>query len=230
MSKRDELRARLEVQKRTKQIEKHRSKFGLTSTIGRLNLIGDELEAATRRQVIDDEWASADPWARKNMHSGERRMLYDILATDEHIESMIGGRFLKDTGRIEKHNGVAVATNKRVVFVDKGIFGSTETMTISYDSIESVTYSKGMMAAGVHVIGRGASDYRIEDIFDKDSVQPFVDCILENIEQPSQAETPPNVSQKSTSTVDELERLASLVERGFLDRAEFEAKKRELLQ
>ena len=241
MSKREILKERLDAQKRASQIEKDaqkqfkriekcREKLGLTETIERLNLVGGELEAARRRQAIDDKWAAVAPWSGKNVHSGERRMLYDILNADEYIERMVGGRFLKDTDRLHKHNGIAVATNKRVVFVDKGVFGSTEIMSIAYDSIESVTHSTGMFAAGVHVIGRGMSDYRIEDIFEKNSVQPFADCILAYLEQTRQTITPPIASQKSTSTVDELERLANLVERGFLDRAEFEAKKRELLQ
>ena len=84
-------------------------------------------------------------------------MLYNILDAGETIEGMLGGTFREDTDRLHRHRGVVVATNKRVIFADKGVFGSSEVMMISYEKIESVTHSTGMFRAGIQIKGSGAS-------------------------------------------------------------------------
>ena len=106
------------------------------------------------------------------MHAGERKMLYDILAAGETIEGMLAGTFRQDTDRLHRHRGVVVATSKQVIFADKGVFGSSEVMMISYESIESVTHSTGMFRAGIQIKGKGASSYRIEDIGRKSGCAP----------------------------------------------------------
>ena len=62
-------------------------------------------------------------------------MLYDILEDAEHLEALIGGSFgpdLQATGGVTNiakagslHRGAGVATDRRVIFLDKGIL-STE--------------------------------------------------------------------------------------------------------
>ena len=49
----------------------------------------------------------------------------------------------QDTNRMHKHRGVAVATSKRVIFLDKGVFGSEEVSQMLYTSVEGVTHSAG---------------------------------------------------------------------------------------
>ena len=83
------------------------------------------------------------------MPKGERKMLIERVDDDEDILALVGGTFGADTSRIHKHTGVAVATSKRVIFLDKGVFGSEEVMEISYRQIESITYSTGLLR-GVH--------------------------------------------------------------------------------
>lgn len=198
-----------------------------------MNLEDDSLVIATRKQSIDDQWDSIKPSGMSSgAFSGERKMLYDLLDDDEQMGSMVGGRFQQDTARHSAHSGVVVATNKRVLFIDKGILGSTEIMEIRYQSIESVTHSTGLMMAGVHIIGRGASDYRIENIAEKDSVPVFVTFVRAQIEAAAQPNTPTATVGEPTAqqtSLDELERLASLVDRGFLSREEFDVKKKQLL-
>ena len=163
----------------------------------------------------------------KGAFPGERKMLHDLLDGDEELGSMVGGRFQQDTDRHSLHSGLVVATNKRVVFLDKGIL-STETMGIRYPNIESLTNSTGLLRAGVHIIGSGSSDYRIEDIREKDSVPVFVAYVRTQMEAASQpAVTVENSADQSP--LDELERLAGLVDRGFLSREEFDTKKKQLL-
>ena len=183
---------------------------------------------ANRQVEIDRQWVEANPSCGGSF-SGERKMLYGILGNDEVIESMIGGTFRKDTDRLSRHKGVAVATNKRGIFLDKGIFGSEETMIISYEQIESVTHSKGMFNAGIHVIGHGSSNYSIADIGRKDHVQPFIACIERHIEERFAQPAAPTIVSPAPSVGDELGKLADLLERGLLTKEEFESIKQKLL-
>ena len=188
---------------------------------------------------IDAQWSASMPWNwDKGTHSGERRILYDILDEDEDIESLIGGTYRaeQDTNRLSKHDGVAAATNKRVVFVDKGVFGNTEVSEMPYGSIEAITYSTGLLMAGVQITGRGMASFRIEDIVEKDSVKPFVDCVRSYLSATAAQATvaPPTQPAAGGDTsdlfvADEIEKLANLLEKGILTQEEFDAKKKQLL-
>ena len=218
-----------------KEIEKNRERIGLTETARKMGLTGDMLEAATRRQEIDDQWFDVAPFS-KRMHIGERKMLYDILDSSESVKSLVGGTFRADTNRLHKHNGVAIATDKRVVFLDKGILGSTEVQEMPYRNVEAITYSTGMLMAGVQITGRGISSFRIEDIRQKDSVRPFVDCVRSHVDAVAITDNPSmDKSQQAidwtpaVSVADEIEKFGQLVEKGILTPEEFAAKKQQLL-
>ena len=92
-------------------------------------------------------------------------MLYDLLEDDEHLEALVGRMFGPDmqaTGGVTKifkgggggggggggslHKGVGVATDRRAIFLDKGIL-STEVAEMPYASIESTSYSTGIIHA-----------------------------------------------------------------------------------
>ena len=180
----------------------------------------------TRQQEVDEQWIAVG--GSKGEHTGERKLLYSILDDGETIEGMLGGTFRQDTNRFHRHKGVVVATSKRVIFADKGVFGSSEIMVISYESIESVTHSTGAFRAGIQINGKGASSYRIEDIGRKAAVPPFVAKVRAHIEALANAQIPlPAVA--APSLADELERLAALMDRGILSEDEFTAKKKQLL-
>ena len=180
---------------------------------------------------IDARWDEIKPALWGNRHSGEREMLHDLIEEGETLESLIGGTYRaeQDTNRRHKHEGIAVATSKRVLFVDKGVLGSSEVAEMPYRNIEAITYSTGAFFAGVQITGRGIASFRIEDIPNKDSVKPFVDCVrgyLEAAHAPQAAAPQPAAP---LSAADEIEKFASLLERGILTQEEFDAKKRQLL-
>ena len=184
-----------------------------------------------KTQRIEDEWARHIPkgwgsFSDENMFSGEREMLKEIIDDYEHIQGLVGGNYRADTGRLNKHRGCAVATDKRVIFLDKGIFGSTETAEIAYRNVESVTHSTGMIMAGVQITGRGVSSYRIEDIKPKPSAKVFADTVRRLVEK-WQSQAAPAVVQESDA--DELEKWAKLLRDGIVTQAEFDHKKRQLL-
>ena len=188
-----------------------------------------------KAERIDAEWYAVMPngWGTFDdggMHSGERKMLHTILGDDESIEALVGGLFRQDTDRMAKHTGVAVATNKRVVFVDKGLFGSTETMELPYRSIEGVTSSTGMISAGIQITGRGAASYRIENVKPKDAVRTFSEVVRRNADNASH-EGPQKgpVERDAASIADEIAKLSDLNRQGILTDDEFNKAKQKVL-
>ncbi len=171
----------------------------------------------------------ATGWS-KGTHKGERKMLIDLLDDGEQVGSMVGGMFgpdLGDAGKLGKngslHKGIVVATQSRVLFVDKGIF-STEVAVMPYDSIETIANSSGLIKAGVKLTGRGTASYQIQMV-KKTEVKPFVDYVRAQVAASRVSAT----SSAQAGSAAELASLYALVGQGVLTEAEFEAKKRQLL-
>ena len=200
------------------------------------------VDLSGKQERIDSQWYAVMPkgwgtWGDERMHGGERRMLYDILDQDEDIKALVGGTYRaeQDTQRLQRHSGVAVATDKRVIFLDKGVLGSKEVSEMPYRNIEGITHSTGMMFGGVQITGLGMAGWRIEDVRPKESAKLFADCVRSHIEIRHAAElpaaTPPSAQKDNatTSVADELEKLARLVQEGFLTQEEFDLQKKRLL-
>ena len=173
---------------------------------------------------IDQEWNSLIPkgWGSfgdAGMHSGERKMLYSLLESDEHLECLCGGVF-------KTNYGVVVATDRRVIFLDKGIV-STEVAELTYKSIESISYSGGMMWGSLKFGLVGATTLPIENVKPKEQAKVFADTVRKHLNA-GQPVAAPTVVQ-TASAMDELEKAAALYERGLLTPEEFAAKKAQLL-
>lgn len=196
---------------------------------------------------IDRQWSEAIPpgwgyakgmsWSSQSrqergdreMYSGERVMLYDILDDDEDIKALVGGIYRAE-GSTGGSGGVAVATDQRVIFVDKGIFGSTEVAEISYQRIEGVTYSTGRKRGGIQVLGMGGTSWRIEHVRPKESAKLFADTLRGLAESYRTASAQKDTAQVSSSSdADELAKWASLQKDGVITKEEFNTKKRQLL-
>ena len=171
------------------------------------------------------------------MHSGERKTLYDLLEDDEHMEALVGGMFGPDmqaTGGITKivkegslHKGVGAATDRRVIFLDKGIF-STEVAEVPYASIESISYSTGIIHAGLKISARGTTSLQVEMVQPKWSAKAFADVVRPHL---TAHLNPRNSAQKAQpgTSLDEISKLGELLEKGFISQTEFDVKKSQLL-
>ena len=160
-------------------------------------------------------------------------MLHDLLEVDEHLESLIGGSFGPDlqgmggVGTILRagsiHKGVGVATDRRIIFLDQGIV-ATEVVEMPYTSIESISYSTGMAFGGLKISGRGTTSLRIEAVKPKSSAKAFADVVRSHLAPPAR---PSNDTRNSP--IDDLSKLAVLLEKGLVTREEFDAKKAQIL-
>lgn len=157
--------------------------------------------------------------------TGARReitALQDILSENENIDDVITGTYSGGTGLL-------VATDRRLVFVDKGVLGGLKVEDFAYDRITSIQYGKGMMIFGSLTIFAAGNRAEISNV-PKDRVQAFAEAVRARIASPpapapsAQAQAP-----ASTDITGQLERLASLRDRGILTETEFKDQKRKLL-
>ena len=127
--------------------------------------------------------------------------------------------------------GVAVATDHRVIFVDKGVLGSTEVSEMAYRRIEGITYSTGMMFGGVQILGMGATGWRIDTVKPKESAKLFADAVRGLVESDRAAtvQKEPASAAIADSGADELRRWSNLMKDGIITQHEFNTKKRQLL-
>ena len=196
---------------------------------------GEHIEnERAKSERLDKQWLRAKPaWWGDGKHSGERKMLVNLIEEGEDIECLIGGHFGPDLGHASwkdgpntLHSGIGVATSKRVLFVDKGIMAQ-EVAELSYRSIEAITYSSGVMFAGMRITGRGSLSLRIENV-EKGEVKPFVDCVRKHLDEPEQV-TVATHPAPAPSRVEELRGLAELLKDGLLTQEEFDAEKARIL-
>ncbi|MGV8995139.1 MAG: PH domain-containing protein [Flavobacterium sp.] len=145
-----------------------------------------------------------------------------ILMEDEVIEKINTG-FL-DEGKGSSGNGLLVATNYRVIFIDKPTFGFGIKMEdFPYDKISSVSVETGFLKGVLKIICSGntakidlvvgAKEFS-EFIRQKTTVKPLVDQQIINSE--------PDI-------LGQIEKLADLKAKGILTEEEFNEKKIMLL-
>jgi hypothetical protein len=139
--------------------------------------------------------------------------LPNILQQDEVIENAV--RCFYNSGK-----ALAVATNKRLVLVDKGLF-SLKIEDFSYDKISSVEYEGGLINRKVKI---AASGKKVEfDFVEKAMATMFSDFVRRKINEPKQSHVAP------VSIADELKKLKELLDLGVITQDEFDAQKKKVL-
>lgn len=167
----------------------------------------------------------------KNLHGLENFLgrkeineLPSILWHDETIENIVQGTY-------NNGNGILVATNRRLVFVDKGLLFGLKVEDFAYDKISSIQYETGLIFGKITIYTSG--NKAVVDNVIKAKLRVFGDSIRAKI---SASKSPVgkdvHVSSVATDTLnvaDQLERLAKLLQQGILTDEEFAAQKKKLL-
>lgn len=148
----------------------------------------------------------------------EIKELPSVLWEDERIEQMVQGVYGEALG-------VLAATNKRLVFVDKGLL-RMRVEDFPYDRISSIEYKTGMMMGSIIIYASGNKS-EIKHVA-KDQCQGFANYVRARTTAPSAHASAP-APAATASPVDELERLAKLRDAGVLTDQEFEAEKQRVL-
>jgi hypothetical protein len=157
----------------------------------------------------------------------EVKQLPTILWEDEQVENIIRGWY-------SGGNGILVATNKRLVFVDKGLT-KLRVEDFPYDKITSIQYNLGL-AGGTLTIFASGNKAEIQHVA-KDACRAFGDFVRARTTSVAQhASAPPSAAPTSAppavgggDTLDQLERLGRLKEQGILTEEEFQSQKQKIL-
>ena len=158
----------------------------------------------------------------------EIRKLPEIL-NDGELPRMITSGSYKGTRSRSAGIGVLVATDRRVLFIDKGLFNSLTVEDFPYSTIQSVEASTGMMW-GTIVIKSAGNAEEIGNLA-KERTHAFANVIRDNVREsqsPSSVIAPATVAPP-VSLADELLKLAQLRDAGILSEEEFEGQKAKLL-
>ncbi len=149
--------------------------------------------------------------------------LPEILHDDENIKYLT-------SGLMDGTTWLVVCTQKRVILLDHGFLFGFKQSEMNLENINSISFQTGLLFGAIE-IWHGGARMLIENC-DKKTVKPFTDAVNAAIQaiKKGQGNTPQNpVTSASDDVVSQLERLASLMEKGILSQEEFQAQKKKLL-
>lgn len=155
----------------------------------------------------------------------EIKELPSILWEDEMPEAIIQGRY-------QNSIGVLVCTNKRLIFIDKGVF-SLKVEDFPLNKVSSIQYETGMLFGKITIF---ASGNRAEiDQIEKKRTRAFAEYARSKISANSPVEKPETTTPASVAIdsadimIEKLEKLAALKDRGILTEDEFLIQKKKIL-
>lgn len=150
--------------------------------------------------------------------------LQSHLDDGEIIEASIYGAYeTKIIGSGTINNGILAATNKKVVFFGKKMFGF-DLEVFPYSNISSVEYSKDMMGHKVTLFASG--NKASMKWINKGEVQRFVEIVKSRI---GKKETTQGTVSSDDDIYTQIEKLSDLKNKGIISEQEFETKKKQLL-
>jgi hypothetical protein len=127
----------------------------------------------------------------KYLEKKEIKELPNILLDNENVENLINGTY-------NDSNGILVATNKRLIFINKGFLHGLNVTDFPYDIVSSIQYTTGLLFGKLTIFASG-NKVVIENV-DKQRVQIFSDFVKNKIPS-NQKETVQEPESKSGGLV-----------------------------
>ena len=150
----------------------------------------------------------------------EFKHLPNVLTPDESLKAFA-------SGFMDGNTWLIVSTNKRIIFLDKGLLFRLKQKEIPLIKINSIIQKQGMFFGEIH-IWNGAVKKEIRKVR-KRLILNFVKAANESIEELTRNQGVNVTKTSSVSVADELKKLADLRDSGVLTETEFEQKKQRLL-
>lgn len=149
----------------------------------------------------------------------EIRELPDILSPDERIVYLVEGR-----NKLNNHHIILVATDRRLIFVDKEFMYGLKVEDFSYSKISSIQYETEFLLASIDI---QVTDDVVEiDGVGKYHAKLFCEKVRDFMSRPEQHFQ----SKSEPSILDQLEQLGRLKESGVLSEEEFLDQKKKLME
>jgi len=144
--------------------------------------------------------------------------LPNILASNEIIDNIIQGTY-------NNGQGILISTDRRLIFIDKGLLYGLKVEDFPLNKITSIQYETGLLLGKVKIYTSG-NIATIENV-EKTSSRKFAEFVRDKLSQPKEN----NVTVNSQPNVlDQLEKLAKLKENGIISEEEFNDQKKKLLE
>ena len=147
----------------------------------------------------------------------EVKELPNIISDDEIITYATSGVY-------DGHTWLVVSTNKRIIFLDKGMLFGVNQIEVPLSKVNSIKYRKRFFLGEIE-IWDGASMIKVTNIL-KRTLIPFVNAVNDSIEEFEKLQKPLNQS----SVADEIIKFKKLMDEGVITQEEFSKKKNELLK
>lgn len=149
----------------------------------------------------------------------EIKELPKILAEDEIVN-------YATSGLLDGNTWLVVSTNKRVIFLDKGMIYGIKQKEIALNKINSIAQKRGMILGEIH-IWDGAEKFNITHC-QKDTIQPFIEATNKAIDE-LQSGSSYQLTSPQKSNLEQLRELKELLDMGALSDEEFNREKEKLL-
>ena len=179
-------------------------------TKARAKEIAEALQASGGDRTVFTKW--------------EFRALPSILVDGELPEMVVSGRY-------NSSNGILVATDRRLLFVDKGFLGSLQVEDFPYSTIQSVHSSSGAIFGSITIKSAGSTGL-IENV--PKHLANDIGNFVRTKSMDANATTATVTTEKPSASdqvglADELLKLSQLRDAGILSDEEFRAQKSKLL-
>ena len=150
----------------------------------------------------------------------EIKELPAILWEDERVEQMLMGIYKNGLGAL-------FATNKRLVFVDKGMLFGLKVEDFPHDKITSIQYETGLIMGKLTIFASG-NRAEIENC-GKSEVRGFAEFVRARISPTQESKAPTKPTIDSDDVISKLERLSKLKEHGIITEEEFFQQKAKII-
>ena len=149
--------------------------------------------------------------------SKEINALPNLLAESEIVDNIAQGTY-------SNGQGILVSTNRRLVFIDKGLLYGLKVEDFPLDKITTIQYETGLLLGEIKIHTSG-NIAKIDNV-EKTTARSFAEFVRNKLSQPKETiaqSTQPNV-------LDQLEKLAKLKDNGIISEEEFIEQKKKLLE
>lgn len=153
-------------------------------------------------------------------HLGRKEIneLPQILAESETIDNIAQGTY-------NNGQGILVSTNRRLVFVDKGLLYGLKVEDFPLDKITTIQYETGFLLGEIKIHTSG-NIAKIDNV-EKATARAFAEFVRNKLSQSKEATA--TIINNQPDVYDQLEKLAKLKEQGILTQEEFDTQKKKLL-
>ncbi len=158
-------------------------------------------------------------FAKSFMGRREVAELPKIIGEDEEIFALVQGNY-------NEKIGILVATNKRLLFVDKGLIYGMKVEDFGLDKITSIQYETGILFGEIKILASG-NTAKISQVTNAEA-KTFSEKVRAKLSETKKT-TSHTVINQPLDVADQLLKLSKLKDQGILTQEEFDTQKQKLL-